>query len=91
MNKIEGMYTVKGIGLQKYYLGNDYRKDKKGRWCIGCKKYLKEEIKQVEGIYGILKKKRIPSKAGDHLEINESKLLDGKEYQKYQMLIRILV
>ena len=42
MNKIEDMYTVKGIGLPKYYLGNNYKKDQKGRWCIGYKKYPKE-------------------------------------------------
>ena len=91
MDCIEGMYTVKGIGPPKYYLGNDYKKDKKGRWCIGCKKYLKEAIKRVEGIYGNLKKERIPSKAGDHPELDTSELLDDKEHQKYQMLIGILV
>ena len=46
---------------------------------------------RTEGIYGSLKKERIPSKAGDHPELDELELLDDREHRKYQMLIGILV
>eukprot|EP00957_Ditylum_brightwellii_P107962 8236012-Ditylum_brightwellii.AAC.2 len=44
MMEIEFIYLVKDSskGPSDYYLGNDYKQDKKGRWCIGCKKYLDE-------------------------------------------------
>ena len=37
MKQIESIYLVKesSKGLPGYYLGNDYKKDKKGRWCVG--------------------------------------------------------
>jgi hypothetical protein len=35
---IEDVYTIKDIGLPNYYLGNNYKKDRHGRWCSGCKK-----------------------------------------------------
>ena len=46
MEEIESVYMVKDSskGPPSYYLGNDYKKDKKGRWCIGCKTYLTEAI-----------------------------------------------
>ena len=91
MDQIEKLYTVKGIGPPKYYLGNDYKEDKKGRWCIGCNKYLKEAIKRVESMFGNLKKERVPAVAGDHPELDTSDLLDDTGHQKYQMMIGILV
>jgi hypothetical protein len=75
MKQIEKVYTVKSIGPPDYYLGNDYIKDKKGRWCIGCKKYLKEAIKRVEGMFGTLKKYSNPSETGDHPELDTSEVL----------------
>ncbi len=56
MDEIENVYFVKDSskGPPDYYLGNDYKRDKKGRWCIGCKKYLTEAIRRVEEIFGQL-------------------------------------
>jgi hypothetical protein len=61
MDHIEKVYTIKDIGPPNYYLGNDYKKDRRGRWCIGCKKYLKEAVKRVEGMFGSVKKYLSPS------------------------------
>ena len=46
MKQIASVYKVKDSskGPPSYYLGNNYEKDKKGRWCIGCKTYLTESI-----------------------------------------------
>ena len=41
--EIESVYSVKesSKGSPEYYLGNDYKNDNKGRWCIACKRYLR--------------------------------------------------
>ena len=38
MKEIESVYLVKDLSKAEpyYYLENDYKKDKKGRCCIGC-------------------------------------------------------
>jgi hypothetical protein len=91
MEAIQAIYAVKPIGPPEYYLGNDYKKDRKGRWCIGCKKYLKEAIKRVESMFGSLKKHSHPEETGDHPELDESKVMDDDGHRKYQMLMGILV
>jgi hypothetical protein len=91
MESIKATYSVKSVGPPDYYLGNDYKKDRQGRWCIGCKKYLVEAIKRVENIFGSLKKYSCPSETGDHPELDSTPLLSDDEHRKYQMLIGILV
>jgi hypothetical protein len=69
MKDLQDIYTIneESIVEPDYYLGNDYKKDKKGRWCIGCKKYLKEAILRVEKMYSkTLKKFLVPMTSGDH-------------------------
>ena len=44
MDEIKSVYTMKAEGTPDYYLGNDYKRDKKGRLCIGSKKYIKEVL-----------------------------------------------
>ena len=92
MAEIQSVYLVKDSskGPPDYYLGNDYKKDKKGRWCIGCKKYLTEAVSRVEKIFGELPKKVSPMEDGDHPEEDCSALLDDDGHQKYQMLIGML-
>lgn len=92
MKEIESVYLVKedSKGPPDYYLGNDYKRDKKGRWCIGCKKYLTEAIVRVEAIFGDLPKKDMPMPAGDHPEMDVSSPLDDESHRKYQMLIGML-
>ena len=90
MKQIQDLYTVKAVGPPEYYLGNDFKKDKKGRWQIGCKKYLKEAIRRIESMFGTLSKHDTPMVAGDHPEMDTSPLLDDKGHKQYQMLIGIL-
>ena len=77
MKEIETVFKVKddSKGPPDYYLGNDYKRDSQGRWCIGCKKYLKEALIRVESIMGInLLKRNRPIEVGDHPEEDESKV-----------------
>lgn len=93
MKQIESVYLVKDSskGPPDYYLGNDYKRDKKGRWCIGCKKYLTESIARIEELFGInLPKKETPMAEGDHPEEDSSSPLNDDEHRKYQMLIGML-
>ena len=92
MEEIELVYLVKDSskGPPDYYLGNDYKKDKKGRWCIGCKKYLIEAIRRIEELVGDIPKKNIPMVDGDHPEIDTTSPLNDKDHQMYQMFIGML-
>jgi len=93
MKEIESVYLVKDSskGPPSYYLGNDYKKDAKGRWCIGCKTYLTESIRRIEDLLGkSLSKKDTPMVDGDHPEEDASELLDDAGHQRYQMLIGML-
>ena len=93
MDEICSVYLVKesSKGPPSYYLGNDYRKDKKGRWCIGCKTYLTEAVRRIEDLLGKpLQKKDTPMVDGDHPEEDASETLDDKGHQRYQMLIGML-
>jgi hypothetical protein len=88
---IQSIYAVKFIGPPDYYLGNDYKEDRQGRWCIGCKKYLVEAIKRVERMFRNLKKYSHPMETGDHPELDESEIISNKGHRKHQMLMGILV
>jgi hypothetical protein len=92
MQKLQEVYAIgeKSITEPDYYLGNDYKKDKKGRWCIGCKKYLNEAISRVESIFGVMRKCSTPMPAGDHPELDDSPLLNDDQHRKYQMIIGML-
>ena len=41
MDEIKSVYTVKAEGPPDYFLGNDYKQDKKVHLCVGIKKYIK--------------------------------------------------
>jgi hypothetical protein len=92
MEQIESIYKVKesSKGPPDYYLGHDYKKDKQGRWCVGCKKYLIEATNRIEKIFGDLPKKNTPMVTSDHPEEDTTRLLNEDEQNNYQMLIGIL-
>jgi len=90
MKQITSAFTFKSEGPPEYYQGNDFKKDRKGRWCIGSRTYIKEGIRRIENMFGTLTKHDIPMVAGDHPELDESKHLDDDEHTKYQILIGML-
>jgi hypothetical protein len=90
MEGLKKVYTIKSEGPPEYYLGNDYKKDKKDGWCFGCKKYITECILRIEKMFGILPKATTPMNANDHPELDDSTILRDDEHRKFQMLIGML-
>jgi hypothetical protein len=91
MDSLKEAYTIKSEGQPDYhYLGNDYKKDKKGRWYFGCKRYLTEAVTRVESMFGALTKNSTPLPAGDHPEMDDSELCSDDEHRKFQMLMGML-
>eukprot|EP00957_Ditylum_brightwellii_P191340 14568913-Ditylum_brightwellii.AAC.1 len=60
MAQIKAAYTVKLVGPPKYYLDNYFKHNSKGRWCIGCKKYITEAMTRVQRMFGNLVKRDTP-------------------------------
>ena len=89
MDKLKEVYIIKAEGPPDYYLGNDY-KQHKGRWAVGCNKYLTESLKRVESMFGNLVKTAIPLKSDDHPELDQSEILGDDGHRKFQMLIGML-
>jgi hypothetical protein len=90
MDALKETYTIKSEGPPDYYLGNHYKKDKKGRWCFGCKRYLTEAIVRVQSMFGMLSKHSTPLPAGDHPEMDDSPLCSDDGHRKFQMLMGML-
>jgi hypothetical protein len=93
MKDLQDIYTIneESIVEPDYYLGNDYKKDKKGCWCIGCKKYLKKAVLRVKKMYAeMLKKFSVPMTSGDHPELGDTTILNNDGHKKYKMLIGML-
>ena len=91
MDEIKSVYTVKAEGLPDYYLSNKYKRDKKGRLCVGSKKYIKEVLTQIETIFGTLRKYYNPSETGDNPELDDSRALGDKEHRQHQILMGTLI
>lgn len=90
MNDIKATYNVKSEGPPDYYLGNDFKQDAKGRWCFGCKRYIKEATTRIEALFGTIPKSTVPMASGDHPEMDDSEVLDDTSHRQFQMLIGIL-
>ena len=80
MASIQEIYNIKSSGDLSYFLGNDYKIDKKGRLNRGCKTFINEAINRVEKIFGILPKSKIPMTAGDHPEEDSTALLNDEDH-----------
>ena len=90
MDLIKKEYHIKGEGPPEYYLGNDY-KTHNSRYAVGCKKYIKEAVSQVEQREkSRLKKHSVPSSPGDHPELHTSEFLNDEGHLYYQMLVGML-
>ena len=80
LDEIKSVYTVKAEGLSDYYLGNDYKRDKKRRLCVGSKKYIKEVLTRIKTIFVTLRKYDNPSETGDNPELDDSWALGDEEH-----------
>ena len=82
MDEIKSVYTVKAEGPPDYYLGNDYKREKKGRLCVGSKKYIKEVLTWIETIFGTLRKYDNLSETGNNPELDDSRALRNVEHRQ---------
>eukprot|EP00957_Ditylum_brightwellii_P071957 5469094-Ditylum_brightwellii.AAC.1 len=87
MDQIQHVNTVKLVGPQEYYLGNDFKQDSKGCYMMGCKKYITEALTHVQTLFGVLSKHGTPMVWGDCPEMDDSPTLGDVDHQKYQMYI----
>jgi hypothetical protein len=90
MKKIQDRFVVKAVGPPDYYLGNDYKRDKSGKYCYGCKRYLVEALRHVTTMFGNLKKHSTLLPTSDHPEEDNSTILSSEDHRKFQMLIGML-
>ena len=77
-------------GKTDCYIGNNYKKYKRGCWCIGWKKYLTESIFLIESMFGHICKKNILTQDGDHPNVDTSCPINNEENKTYKMLIVII-
>ena len=82
MDEIKSLYTVKAEGPPDYYIGNDYKRDKKGRLFVRSKKYIQEVLTRIETIFGTLRKYDNPSETGDNPELDDSRALGNEEHRQ---------
>ena len=82
MDEIKSVYTVKAEGLPDFYLGNNYKRDKKGRPCVGSKRYIKEGLTRIENIFGTIRKYDNPSETGYNPGLDDSRALGDEEHQQ---------
>ena len=82
MDEIKKIYKVKSIGPPSYYLGNDFKRDSRGRYRIGAYKYIVESIQRVEKMFGSLLKRNVPMVNGDNPELYKSILLGNLHHKK---------
>ena len=82
IDEIKSVYTVKAEGPPDYYLGNDYKRDKKVRLCVGSKKYIKEVLTRIKTIFCTLRKYNNPSETGDNLNLEDSRALGDEEHRQ---------
>jgi hypothetical protein len=51
MDCIKEVYTIKDIVPPTYYLGKDYKIDRQGQWCMGCKTIV--ALKELRACLGV--------------------------------------
>ena len=72
----------------KIHLGCDFFRDRDGTLCSGPKKYIDKMIENYEKMFEEKPKKySTPLEKNDHLELDDSTLLDADRISQYQSLI----
>ena len=85
-------FKTKGSGPISFHLGMDFYRDDDNTLCISPVKYIDKLIKNYEKLFGEKPKQNClsPLDKGDHPELDNSDLLDGKGIALYQSLIGAL-
>ena len=81
--KIKQEFRLKNIeDLPKFYLGCNVISRTEGIH-ISCKTYIKEALRVYQEQQGILKKQNSPMKVDIHPELDNSEMLNDKEYKLF--------
>jgi hypothetical protein len=85
-------FKLKGSGPITFHLGMDFFRDKHGTLCLAPKKYIEKMIANYERLFGTSPRQTFSSllEKGDHLEMDNSELLDDEGVKIYQSLIGAL-
>jgi len=84
-------YPLQGVGLPEYYLGGDFKVQKRDRGdtiIVCAKTYIANVCQRVEELFNIkLKSYKTPMASDDHPEMDDSGMLNHDDHSRYQMLI----
>ena len=85
-------YPLQGVGIPEYYLGGDFKIQKRQNevdtFTFCAKTYLANVCGRIETLMGVvLKSFETPMATGDHPEMDDSGLLNNEEHSQYRMLI----
>ena len=80
IDELKKKFTLKGVGKPEYFLGADmsHRETPKKVFTMGSVTYIKKLLGEFERLMGFAPKKNVftPIDPTDHLELDESDLLD---------------
>ena len=89
--KLENNYKckLKSTGSISFHLGCDFFRDENGTLCMAPRKYID---RMIDSYKNLLKKKipsnyKLPLEKRHYSELDNTKLLDPSEVQKFQLLI----
>ena len=81
-------YKLKGVGPIKFHLGCDFSRDPDGTLAFGPRSYITRMMDTYEKMFGEKPKEYVsPLAKGDHLELDDSPLLEDDDIAKYQSMI----
>ena len=89
MKIIQATYLVRDVGPPKYYLGNDFFRDKEGHQYMGSSTYVVEALRKIESKVGNLTPERSACAPGDHPELDETPPCDLTDTRTFQGLLGV--
>ena len=82
------MYPLQGVGLPEYYLGGDFKVQKRDREdtaiTVCAKTYISNVCQRVEELFDVkLKSYETPMASDDHPKMDDSVLLNHDDHLRY--------
>lgn len=87
--KKDYQFKIKEAGPLEFHLGEDFFRDEDGTLCMTPQKYIKRLVASYEKMFGEKPSAKMysPLEKGNHLELDDSEMLDATGIQQYQSLI----
>ena len=82
-------FKIKEAGPLKFHLGADFYRDEEGFLCMAPQKYIERLIQSYEQMFGMKPSLKVhsPLEKGDHVESDNSELLEKSGIEQYQSLL----